>query len=69
MHDGHRWLGSCREFARVLPRKRPAPPLVLRGLAPGDQLRVALAPDGEPYDLFGVVLDLLAEGGMHVTLA
>ncbi|GGZ68265.1 barstar family protein [Streptomyces echinoruber] len=43
VHDGHRWLGSCREFARVLPPERPAPPLVLRGLAPGERLRAALA--------------------------
>ncbi|MFF3330092.1 hypothetical protein ACFYWX_11110 [Streptomyces sp. NPDC002888] len=42
VHDGHRWLGSCREFARVLPPKRVAPPLVLRGLEQGDQLRAAL---------------------------
>ncbi|MFG2988008.1 barstar family protein [Streptomyces sp. NPDC048257] len=43
VHDGHRWLGSCREFVRVLPHKQPAPPLVLRGLAEGHQLRAALA--------------------------
>lgn len=43
LHDGHRWLGSCREFARVLPSERAERPLVLRGLAPGDQLRAALA--------------------------
>ncbi|WP_040690625.1 hypothetical protein, partial [Nocardiopsis lucentensis] len=43
VHDQHRWLGSCREFARVLPPERAAPPLVLRGLAPGDRLRAALA--------------------------
>ncbi|MFC9931595.1 hypothetical protein [Streptomyces sp. NPDC127190] len=42
VHDGRRWLGSCREFARVLPRQQGAHPLVLRGLAPGDQLRAAL---------------------------
>lgn len=42
VHDGRRWLGSCREFARVLPHRQPAPPLVLRGLAQGDQLRAAL---------------------------
>ncbi|WP_330248563.1 MULTISPECIES: barstar family protein [unclassified Streptomyces] len=42
VHDGHRWLGSCQEFARVLPHEQAAPPLVLRGLAPGDQLRAAL---------------------------
>jgi RNAse (barnase) inhibitor barstar len=42
LHDGYRWLGSCREFARVLPSEAAAPPLVLRGLAPGDRLRQAL---------------------------
>ncbi|MER5788011.1 hypothetical protein [Streptomyces sp. NPDC001980] len=42
VHDGHRWLGSCEEFVRVLPAEHVAPPLVLRGLAPGDQLRTAL---------------------------
>ncbi|MFD0532212.1 barstar family protein [Kitasatospora arboriphila] len=41
VHDGQRWLGSCREFTRVLPADRPAPPLVLRGLLPGDLLRAA----------------------------
>ncbi|MFE5209816.1 barstar family protein [Streptomyces sp. NPDC056600] len=43
VHDGRRLLGSCREFARVLPPKRSAPPLVLRGLVPGERLRAALA--------------------------
>ncbi|MGY3200618.1 hypothetical protein ACVW19_001133 [Streptomyces sp. TE5632] len=42
VHDGSRWLGSCREFARVLPQERAAPPLVLRGLARSDRLRTAL---------------------------
>ncbi|GAA3074370.1 barstar family protein [Streptomyces glomeratus] len=42
VHDGQRWLGSCREFARVLPAEQAAPPLVLRGLAQSDQLRAAL---------------------------
>ncbi|MGW6274171.1 barstar family protein [Streptomyces sp. NPDC055060] len=42
VHDGSRWLGSCTEFARVLPPQLPVPPLILRGLAPGDQLRAAL---------------------------
>ncbi|MEU6064550.1 hypothetical protein ABZ864_08610 [Streptomyces sp. NPDC047082] len=42
VHDEHRWLGSCREFARVLPPERETTPLVLRGLAPGEQLRQAL---------------------------
>lgn len=42
LHDGYRWLGSCREFARVLPPEDAPPPLVLLGLAPGDRLRRAL---------------------------
>lgn len=42
VHDGHQWLGSCREFTRVLPAEPTAPPLVLRGLAQGDPLRAAL---------------------------
>ncbi|MFD7227814.1 barstar family protein [Streptomyces sp. NPDC059881] len=42
VHDGRRWLGSCREVARVLPPDRVAPPLVLRGLAQRDRLRAAL---------------------------
>ncbi|MGF1344695.1 barstar family protein [Streptomyces flavovirens] len=42
VHDGHRWLGSCREFARVVSPEQAPPPLVLRGLAPSDQLRAAL---------------------------
>ncbi|MEV6757649.1 barstar family protein [Streptomyces sp. NPDC051214] len=43
VHDGSRWLGSCREFALVLPPEQEAPPLVLRGLAQSEQLRAALA--------------------------
>ncbi|WP_405918329.1 barstar family protein [Streptomyces sp. NBC_00728] len=43
LHDGYRWLGSCREFARLLAPEDTSPPLVLRGLAPGDRLRRALA--------------------------
>ncbi|MFE7273819.1 barstar family protein [Streptomyces sp. NPDC057623] len=43
LHDGSRWLGSGREFARVLADGRAAPPLVLRGLSPHDRLRRALA--------------------------
>ncbi|MFD6986189.1 hypothetical protein ACFWAX_36750, partial [Streptomyces sp. NPDC059956] len=42
LHDGHRWLGSCREFARVLSPEQLQPSLVLRGLAQSDQLRVGL---------------------------
>lgn len=43
VHDGHRWLGSCREFTRILSRAQTPAPLVMRGLAPSDQLRAALA--------------------------
>ncbi|WP_331769265.1 barstar family protein (plasmid) [Embleya sp. NBC_00888] len=43
VHDGSRWLGSCREFARILRSERPLPSLVLRGLAPADELRALLA--------------------------
>ncbi|WP_428957412.1 barstar family protein [Streptomyces sp. cg35] len=43
LHDGYQWLGSCREFTRVLPDKQAAPPLVLRGLAPSERLRRVLA--------------------------
>ncbi|MFH0521401.1 barstar family protein [Streptomyces sp. M41] len=39
LHDRYRWLGSCQEFARVMAPEDPAPPLVLRGFAPGDPLR------------------------------
>ncbi|MGW3986243.1 barstar family protein [Streptomyces sp. NPDC004830] len=42
VHDEQRWLGSCREFARILPADAPAPRLVLRGLAPSDRLARAL---------------------------
>ncbi|MEV8479820.1 barstar family protein [Streptomyces sp. NPDC051173] len=42
VHDGHRWLGSCREFARVVPPEQVASPLVLRGLAQSEELRRAL---------------------------
>lgn len=42
VHDGSRWLGSCREFALVLPPEPAAPPLVLRGLVQSDQLRAVL---------------------------
>jgi hypothetical protein len=42
VHGGHRWLGFCREFARVLPPEQVVPPLVLRGLAQSDRLRAAL---------------------------
>ncbi|MDX3612501.1 barstar family protein [Streptomyces europaeiscabiei] len=34
-----------------------------------EHLSKTLTPDGEPYDLFAGVLNVLAEGDMHVTLA
>ncbi|MFH9984221.1 barstar family protein [Streptomyces luteogriseus] len=43
LHDRHRWLGSCREFTRVMPDETAVPSLVLRGLAPSGRLRRALA--------------------------
>lgn len=42
VHDGRRWLGSCREISRVLPSDQAPPPLVLRGLAPSERLSAAL---------------------------
>ncbi|WP_308012358.1 barstar family protein [Actinacidiphila acidipaludis] len=42
IHDERRWLGSCREVARVLPPENPPRTLVLRGLAPSDRLLSAL---------------------------
>ncbi|MGW4645577.1 barstar family protein [Kitasatospora sp. NPDC004289] len=41
--DGHRWLGSCAGFTRIVPAEEPRSPVVLRGLAPGAGLRAALA--------------------------
>ncbi|MGW0779314.1 barstar family protein [Streptomyces sp. NPDC002913] len=68
VHDGHRWLGSCREFARVLPRKRPAPPLVLRGLAEGDRLRAALAKGTrKALDLEQAALEIRDDRGEPLT--
>ncbi|MFK0258534.1 hypothetical protein [Streptomyces sp. NPDC090445] len=43
VHDEHRWLGSCREFAHVVPDRWVASPIVLRGLAPGTRLQQTLA--------------------------
>ncbi|WP_338071008.1 hypothetical protein [Actinomadura bangladeshensis] len=43
VHDQYRWRGSCTELARILPPEENSPPLVLRGLAPSDRLRAALA--------------------------
>lgn len=43
VHNGRHWLGSARELTRILPPDDPAPPLTLRALAPGPELRAALA--------------------------
>ncbi|MFI6939908.1 hypothetical protein ACIBI4_11580 [Streptomyces sp. NPDC050418] len=43
VHDEQQWLGSCREFARVLPPRNDEPHLVLREVAPSDRLRRVLA--------------------------
>ncbi len=68
VHDGHQWLGCCQEFARVLPSERARPPLVLRGLAPGDQLRAALAKGTRrALDLGEAALELCDDQGQPLT--
>ncbi|MEV5731055.1 barstar family protein [Streptomyces pharetrae] len=68
VHDGHRWLGSCREFARVLPPKQSAPPLVLRGLTQDDQLRVALMKGSRrALDLEQAALEIQDDQGEPLT--
>ncbi|MFJ4849590.1 MULTISPECIES: barstar family protein [unclassified Streptomyces] len=68
VHDGLRWLGSCRELARVLPPEQPAPPLVLRGLAPGKELRAALAKGTRrELDLEEAALELRDDQGEPLT--
>ncbi|MGW6057378.1 barstar family protein [Streptomyces sp. NPDC055189] len=64
VHDGHRWLGSCREFTLVLPSERKPPPLVLRGLLPSDLLRTALAKGTRrALDLAEVALEIRDDQG------
>ncbi len=68
VHDGHRWLGSCREFTRVLPPGRSTPPLVLRGLAQGDELRAALAKGTRrALDLEQAALEIRDDRGERLT--
>ncbi|MFI8916454.1 barstar family protein [Streptomyces sp. NPDC053513] len=68
LHDGYRWLGSCREFARVLPPEHVDPPLVLRGLAPSDRLRQALATGTRrTLDLEEVCLEIRNDRGEPLT--
>ncbi len=68
LHDGYRWLGSCREFARVLPPEPVEPPLVLRGLVPSDRLRRALATGTRhTLDLEEVWLEIRDDRGEPLT--
>jgi hypothetical protein len=68
VHDGHRWLGSCREFTRVLTPEHVPPPLVLWGLAQSDQLRVALAKGTRrALDLGEAALELRDDRGELLT--
>ncbi|MGW4894772.1 barstar family protein [Kitasatospora sp. NPDC004240] len=68
VHDEYRWLGSCRELARVRPAVRPASPWVLRGFAPGDRLREALAKAaGRPLTLEQASLELRDDRGERLT--
>ncbi|MER7985335.1 barstar family protein [Streptomyces noursei] len=68
VHDGRRWLGSCREFVRILPPEQAAPPLVLRGLAPGEQLRTALAKGTRrALDLEEAALEIRDDHGAPLT--
>ncbi|MCX4981428.1 barstar family protein [Streptomyces sp. NBC_00572] len=68
IHDGTRWLGSCQEFAAVLPAEPAAPPLVLRGLAPSEELRRALATGTrKALELETAVLELRDAHGAPLT--
>ncbi|MEV6681671.1 hypothetical protein AB0N09_33080 [Streptomyces erythrochromogenes] len=64
LHDERRRLGSCRGFARALPPRRADPPVVLRGLAPGEELRRALEAATRPaLDLGEAVLEVRDDRG------
>ncbi|MFJ5730748.1 barstar family protein [Streptomyces paradoxus] len=68
LHDGYRWLGSCREFTRVLPEEQAAPSVVLRGLSPGDRLRQALAKGSRrALDLDEAWLEIRDDSGEPLT--
>lgn len=64
VHDEHRWLGYCREFTRILPAETTLPPLVLRALDPGDELR-ALSAKGtrKALDLEEIALEIRDDRG------
>ncbi|MFE7186466.1 barstar family protein [Streptomyces erythrochromogenes] len=64
LHDGRRRLGSCRGFARALPPGRMDPPIVLRGFAPGEELRRALEAATHPtLDLGEAALEVRDDHG------
>jgi len=68
VHDGHRWLGACREFARILPPDQVAPPLVLRSLTQSDHLRAALMKGTRrALDLEQVALEIEDDQGEPLT--
>jgi len=68
VHDGHRWLGSCREFTRVLSSEQAPAPLVLRGFAPSDRLRAALGKGtGRALDLEEAALEVWDGQGEMLT--
>ncbi|MEV7583955.1 barstar family protein [Streptomyces erythrochromogenes] len=69
LHDGRRRLGSCRGFTRALPPPgRPDPPIVLRGLTPGRELRRALETATRPtLDLGGAALEVRDDRGEPFT--
>ncbi|MGX1672508.1 barstar family protein [Streptomyces sp. NPDC055400] len=68
VHDGYQWLGSCREFTRVMPPEQVPPALVLRGLATTRRLRAVLAQGTRrALDLEEAALEIQDEQGQHLT--
>nr|WP_243716086.1 barstar family protein [Actinomadura darangshiensis] len=68
------YFGGCLEALRdclggTFGYTAPAALLWREAKTAREHLSQTLTPDGEPYDLFAEVLDVLAERGMHVTLA
>ncbi|MFD8935434.1 barstar family protein [Streptomyces sp. NPDC059578] len=64
VHDGHRWLGSCRGSTRIVPAEQMASPLVLRGLTQSDRLRTALTKGTRrALDLDEAVLEIRNDRG------
>jgi RNAse (barnase) inhibitor barstar len=64
VHNGRRWLGSCREIARVLPAEQTPRTLVLRGLAPSDRLtRVLRTGTRRALDLDEAALEIRDDRG------